>query len=127
MYYNEKISNLDFDNAVAATIKSLQDAGFGVLSDIDLAGKLKEKTGQTIEPYKILGACHPPSALKAVKAEEHIGLMLPCNVIVYRSGGKTHIASIKPSAMMNQIKNPSLDAVACEVESKLKAAIEKVS
>lgn len=127
MFYNEKTVDHDFDNTVAATIKSLQQEGFGVLTEIDLAGKLKEKTGQTIEPYKILGACHPPSALKAVRAEEHIGLMLPCNVIVYRSGGKTHIASIKPSAMMSQIKNPSLDAVACEVESKLKTAIEKVS
>ena len=118
-YGFKKTLDMPFDAAVAAAMEKLKDHGFGVLTTIDIQDKLKEKLGVDYHRYTILGACHPPSAHKALLAEPDIGLMLPCNVILYEQGAGTVLAAIKPSAAMSMIDNPSLRDTARDVEAKL--------
>jgi uncharacterized protein (DUF302 family) len=109
---------------VARTRKALADAGFGVLTEIDVSATMKKKIGADMAPYLILGACMPLMALEALKAEPQIGLMLPCNVIVRDLGdGKTEIAAIDPVASMQAVANPALAKVAGVVQSKLRDVI----
>ncbi len=105
---------------------ALDKEGFGVLVKIDMAAKLREKLGVEMEDYVILGACNPPNAYKAVRAEPDIGLLLPCNVVIYRKAGKTVVGFIRPTEAMAMVKNPALETVAQVVEGKLKAAFEAV-
>lgn len=114
---------LSFDQAVARTKSALEAEGFGVLSEIDLQGKLKEKLGVNVEPYLILGACNPPLAYKALQAEQEIGLLLPCNVIIYASGGKTVVAAIDPDAMLSMIGGK---AAIAEVGQDARTRLQKV-
>ncbi len=104
----------------------LQAEGFGILSRIPIHEKLKEKLGVDFRRYEILGVCNPPNAYKALQAEENIGLMLPCNMVVYERGGKTVVAAIRPSAAMTAVGNQNLNDVAREVEEKLARVIEGV-
>lgn len=119
--------NLDFDTAVQKTTELLKERGFGILTTIDVKAKLKEKVDKDMEDYVILGSCSPPSAVKALDAEIEIGLLLPCNVIVYVKDSKTHVSAIMPSAMMAAIGNPALDEVAAFVEEKLKEVVDQLS
>ncbi|MBD3243626.1 MAG: DUF302 domain-containing protein [Chitinivibrionales bacterium] len=105
---------------------ALEQEKFGVLTRIDMAAKLREKAGAEMEDYIILGACNPPNAYKAVQAEPNIGLLLPCNVIIYRSSGKTMVGVVKPSSAMSMVENESLAAVAGEVEKQLERVFDAI-
>jgi uncharacterized protein (DUF302 family) len=126
-YYVSRSVSLDFDAAVAKTIDALKAEGFGVLTDIDIAATLKQKLGVEFRKYRILGACNPPLALKALSAEDKIGVMLPCNVIVQeRAEGGVELAAIDPRAAMQRVGNPALAAVAEEVAERLARALHAV-
>lgn len=118
--------DLPFEAAVEAVTAALKKEGFGVLTKIDMREKFKEKLGIEFRNYVILGACNPANAYKAVQAEENIGLMLPCNAIVYEKAGKTAVAMIKPSAVMGSTGNEELKPLALEVEAMLKRAFDDI-
>lgn len=123
-YYFNTTVELSFDGAVAKVTDELKKEGFGVLTEIDLAGTLKKKLDVDLRPYKILGACNPPFAYKVVQAEENIGLYLPCNIIVRDvGGGKTEVSAVDPLVAMSRIENPDLERVAAEVQDKLQRMI----
>lgn len=115
-----------FDEAVAAVTEALKKEGFGVLTTIDVRAKFKEKLNVDFRKYVILGACNPPNAFRAIKAEENIGLLLPCNVIVYDKGGRTGVAIIRPTVAMGMIDNPELRPLALEVEGKLERVFDSL-
>lgn len=122
-----KIIELPYEEAVEKTRVALKDEGFGVLCEIDLQQKLKEKLGVDFRKYVILGACNPPMAYKTLQEEISIGLLLPCNVIVYEAdeAGKSVVASIDARAMLSIVggNNTALDSVATEVNEKLKRVV----
>ncbi len=124
-YYFERTLNTDFETALLKTVEALKKEGFGVLSEIDLHEKLKEKLGVDFRKYKILGACNPAYAHQALQKEDKIGVMLPCNVIIQeKSGGTIEVAAVDPIASMQAIENPELMNIALEVQKKLKNVIE---
>lgn len=123
--YSKKVS-LTFDEAVAKTKEVLALEGFGVLTEIDVKATMKKKLGIDYDNYLILGACNPASAHKALQAEKEIGLLLPCNVIVYENEGAVYVSAILPSAAMSMVENPALAALAEEVEPKLKKVIDSL-
>lgn len=123
-YYFSKSLDLPFDQAIEKTIDALKANGFGVLTRIDVQATLKEKIGADFHPYVILGACNPKMAHQALQAEDKIGTMLPCNVIVQRLDGKTEVAAIDPVASMQAVQNASLAPVANQVRELLKSVIE---
>jgi len=126
-YYISKIVDLTFDEAVDAVTDSLMEQGFGILTEIDVQAKFKEKLGLAFRKYLILGACDPKSAYKALQAEDKIGVLLPCNVIVQEtSAAQVEIAAMDPSAMMESIANRALSELAKDVRDRLAAALDKV-
>lgn len=126
-YYFEKTTDYKFDEAIDKVTEELKNEGFGVLSEIDIHEKLKEKLDVDFRKYRILGACNPPKAYEALKAENKIGTMLPCNVIVQElDNGKTEVAAVNPVASMQAIDNKALHTVAGEVTGKLEKVISKV-
>jgi len=125
-YYFSKHLDLPFDQAVEKATAALKSHGFGVLTTIDVQSTLKEKIGAEFHPYVILGACNPKMAHQALQAEDKIGTMLPCNVIVQARDGKTEVAAIDPVASMQAVDNRALAAVAGQVREQLKAAIESL-
>lgn len=123
-YYIETTIETDFETAVNKVKKALNAEGFGVLSEIDIHEKLKEKLGIDFKKYKILGACNPPKAFEALQVENNIGLMLPCNVIVQESHpGKIDIAAIDPVASMKAVENENIEPIAREIKEMLTRAI----
>ena len=126
-YYISKIVDLTFDEAVDAVTDSLMEQGFGILTEIDVQAKFKEKLGLAFRKYLILGACDPKSAYKALQAEDKIGVLLPCNVIVQEtSAAQVEIAAMDPSTMMESIDNRALSELAKDVRDRLAAALDKV-
>jgi uncharacterized protein (DUF302 family) len=126
-YYFSKTLSVPFDEAVNKARAALAEEGFGVLTEIDVKATLKKKLGVDFRPYKILGACHPESAHRALQAEDKIGLMLPCNVVVQEHGpGDVDVSAIDPVASMAAVDNPALREVAEGVRVKLKNVIEKL-
>jgi uncharacterized protein (DUF302 family) len=126
-YYFNKTLNLSFDKAIATVTEELKKDGFGILTEIDVKATLKKKLDVEFRNYRILGACNPPFAYKALQAEDKIGVMLPCNVIVQEiSAGKVEVSAIDPLASMQAVENPALKAIAAEISGKLKAVIERV-
>jgi uncharacterized protein (DUF302 family) len=124
-YYFTKILDMPFDAAVARTVESLKSEGFGVISEINMHEKFKEKLGVDFKRYRILGACNPGYAYKAVTLEEKIGTMLPCNVIVIDQGnGRTEVSAVNPIASMMSVSNPGLGEIATEVTEKLRKIID---
>lgn len=117
---------MGYQEAVARAIEELQKEGFGVLTEIDVRATLKKKLDVDYDDYIILGACNPPFAYEALQAEQDLGLMLPCNVIVYSKKGKTFVAAIKPTVQMEKIGNPKLKGIAVQVEEKLKKVIDSI-
>jgi uncharacterized protein (DUF302 family) len=126
-YGFRKELNRPYEEVVAEVTETLKKEGFGILTQIDIRDKMKEKLGVDVPPYIILGACSPPNAYRALQAEPDIGLMLPCNVIVYELGGKAVLAVIKPSVAMQMIENEALAKTAAEVEERLKKVFDAVS
>jgi uncharacterized protein (DUF302 family) len=126
-YYFTKILNISFDTAISGVMEELKKEGFGILTDIDVKATLKKKLDVEFRKYRILGACNPPFAYKALQAEDKIGTMLPCNVIVQEiSDGQVEVTAIDPLASMQAIENPALKEIAAEISNKLKTVIDKV-
>ncbi len=126
-YYFSKTLTLPFENAVEKVIAELKKEGFGVLTDIDVKQTLKKKLDVDFKKYRILGACNPPFAYKALQVEDKIGTMLPCNVIVQEiEGGRVEVAAIDPIASMQSVANPALKDVADQVQAKLKKVIQNI-
>lgn len=126
-YYFSKIVSEDFDKAIEKVTEKLKEEGFGVLTEIDVKATLKKKLDVDFKKYKILGACNPPFAYKALQAEDKIGIMLPCNVVVEENNdGKVEVSAVDPIASMQAVKNESLGTVAEEVRNKLKKVIDNL-
>ncbi len=117
-----------FDEVVERTREALKQEGFGVLSEIRMDEKLKEKLGVDFRRYVILGACNPPLAYRTLQEDLNIGLMLPCNVIVYEADDKARsvVAAIDPIEMMSVVGNPAINLVATEVHAQLQKVIEQI-
>lgn len=126
-YHFSKIVPYSFDDAVDRTKAALKENGFGVLTEIDIKNTLKEKIGVDFRKYRILGACNPGYAHKALSAEGHIGLMLPCNVIVQEhDNGDVEVSAIDPVESMAAVENESLHGVAGAVQSLLRKTIDQL-
>lgn len=126
-YYFSKTVNDDFDTAISKVTEELKKEGFGVLTEIDVKETLKKKLDVDFRKYKILGACNPHFAYQALLAEEAIGTMLPCNVIVQESkDGKVEVSAVDPVASMMAIKNDTLGGVAMQVREKLSRVIDNI-
>lgn len=124
-YYIAKTTNYSFDEAVLKTTEELKKEGFGVLSEINIHEKLKEKLGVDFRKYRILGACNPSNAYKALKHENKIGTMLPCNVIVQElEDGKVEVAAVDPIASMQAVENQELAGIAGDIRNKLQRVID---
>jgi len=126
-YYFAKTVEGRFGDVITRTVEELQKEGFGVLTEIDVKATLKKKLDVDFRQYKILGACNPPFAYKALQAEDKIGLMLPCNVIVQETKeGVVEVAAVDPIASMSGVENTSLGDVAQEVRAKLQKVIDSL-
>ena len=126
-YYFNKIVEGDFEQVIEKVTEALKTEGFGVLTEIDFSGTIKKKLDKDMPAYRILGACNPNFAYKAYQAEDKIGTMLPCNVIVQDAGdGKVEVSAVNPIASMMGIENDTLADVAGEVKSKLERVIDSL-
>ena len=126
-YYTAKTVSLPFDEAVSRTTAALKDEDFGVITQIDVKETLKQKLDVDFRPYRILGACNPALAYEALKLEDKVGTMLPCNVIIQDVGnGQTEVAAIDPVASMQAIQNPQLTEKAQIVRERLQRVIQNL-
>ncbi len=126
-YHSSKKVDLSFDEAVSKTVEELKKEGFGVLTEIDVKETLKKKLDVDFRKYRILGACNPPLAYKALTTEKNIGVMLPCNVIIQElEDGSVEVSAINPMVAMQSVGNPNLSTVAEEVSNKLTRALYNV-
>ncbi len=120
-----KIVELSFDDAIEHVTLALQGEGFGVLADIDVAGAMKKKLNQDMPPYRILGACNPPLAHRALECEPSIGLLLPCNVVVRQDGaGAVHVEFMDPNAVLELVGKPEIAQLAGEVRQRLERVMQ---
>ena len=117
----------DFDDVVQATRAALADEGFGVLTEIDVQATMKAKLDVDREEYLILGACNPPLAHKALEAEPELGVLLPCNVVVYRTGGRTRVSAVAAEQMLGMVGNEQLGPVATEVAQRMQRVLDAVA
>tara|TARA_R110002050_G_scaffold200990_1_gene336058 strand:- start:5029 stop:5457 length:429 start_codon:yes stop_codon:yes gene_type:complete len=126
-YYFNKTINGTFEEVIDKVTKGLKEEGFGILTDIDISATLKKKLDVDFKKYRILGACNPPYAYKALQAEDKIGTMLPCNVIVQEvEAGIIEVAAVNPMASMQAVENEELNDVANEITAMLENVIEKL-
>ena len=126
-YYFSKTIAESFDNAIQKVTEALKAEGFGILTEIDIKATLKKKLDVDFYNYKILGACNPPFAYKALLAEDKIGVMLPCNVIVQEKvAGQVEVSAIDPAASMQAIENEELADIATEIRARLQKVIEQL-
>jgi uncharacterized protein (DUF302 family) len=126
-YYFAKLVNCSFEEAIQRVTEALKKEGFGILTEIDVADTLKKKLDVDFRKYKILGACNPPYAYKALQAEDKIGVMLPCNVIVQQvSEHQIEIAAVNPMASMQAVENVALGELATEITARLEMMIENL-
>ncbi len=126
-YYFSKTIAGSFDNAIQKVTEALKAEGFGILTEIDIKATLKKKLDVDFYNYKILGACNPPFAYKALLAEDKIGTMLPCNVIVQdKVAGQVEVSAVDPSTSMQAIKNDKLADIATEIRARLQKVIEQL-
>ncbi len=126
-YYINKTTNYQFDEAVDKISFALKEVGFGILTEIDMKTTLKNKLDVDRRPYKILGACNPPFAHKALSMEEKIGILLPCNVVVLENEeGKVEVSIMDPAVAMSVVDNPRLESLASVVKEKLELALSNI-
>lgn len=126
-YYFSKTIAGSFDNAIEKATEALKAEGFGILTEIDIKATLKKKLDIDFYNYKILGACNPPFAYKALLAEDKIGTMLPCNVIVQEKvTGQVEVSAVDPAASMQAIENEALSDIATEIRARLQKVIERL-
>jgi uncharacterized protein (DUF302 family) len=126
-YYFSKNIDMNFEEAILKVTDELKKEGFGILTEIDVTATLKKKLDVEFRNYRILGACNPPFAYKALLAEPRIGIMLPCNVIVQElEDGKIEVAAVDPLVSMQAIQNEELQSIAQEIQEKLKKIIENL-
>jgi uncharacterized protein (DUF302 family) len=126
-YYLGRMLSADFDEVVNRTIDALREEGFGALTQIDVKETLKKKLGVDFPSYRILGACNPALAYEALKLENKVGTMLPCNVVVRDAGnGQTEVAAVDPVASMQAIDNPELKRAALQVRAKLERVVAQL-
>ncbi len=126
-YYFNKILDISFDEAIERVTEELKKEGFGILTDIDVQGTLKKKLDVSFRKYRILGACNPQFAYKALQNESRIGTMLPCNVIVQETeGGDVEVSAIDPISSMQAVQNPDLEGIANQVRAKLKSVVDSL-
>ncbi|HVA32393.1 MAG TPA: DUF302 domain-containing protein [Gaiellaceae bacterium] len=126
-YTLSETTPLTFEEAVARVREELTKEGFGVLCEIDVQATLKEKLDVDGEPYLILGACNPPLAHRALEAEPELGVLLPCNVVVYRRGGETHIAAVDAERMLSLVGNDELTPLAADIRGRLASVVERAA
>lgn len=127
LYSYYKTVDMSYQEAIDKVTEELKKEGFGILTEIDVKATLKKKLDVDFRPYKILGACNPPYAHKALLAEEQIGLMLPCNVVVFENqSGETVVAAIDPIASMQAVNNPNLGDIAVAIREKMQSVIERM-
>lgn len=127
-YHNTKTVTTSFEETIEKVTEELKKEGFGVLTEIDVKETLKKKLDVDFRKYRILGACNPPLAYKALSEEENIGVMLPCNVIVQeKESGVVQVSAINPMESMQSVKNPNLEEVASAVSSKLAAVLDNLN
>jgi uncharacterized protein (DUF302 family) len=120
-------TDLSFDEAVNRTRDLLQEAGYGVLCEIDVKAKLEEKLGVEREPYVILGACNPPLASEALDVEPELGVLLPCNVAIYEREGRTRVAAVEPERMLSIVGNEKLGQIATKVREDLDRVVKEIA
>lgn len=125
-YGYKKQLNISFAEAEKKTREELAKEGFGIITEINAKETFKKKLDVNFDNYTILGACQPKSAYKVLQIDKEIGLLLPCNVIVYEDNGNVFVSTIVPSVAMGMVDNPDLDPIAKEVEGKLKRAIDNI-
>jgi uncharacterized protein (DUF302 family) len=126
-YYFNKTLSIPFDDAVAGVTEELKKEGFGILTEIDVKETLKKKLDVDFNKYKILGACNPSFAYRALLSEDKIGTMLPCNVVVQEvENGQVEVAAVDPMASMQAVENPDLREIAEQVQTKLKSVIDNL-
>jgi uncharacterized protein (DUF302 family) len=126
-YYFNKNIDMSFEEAILKVTDELKKEGFGILTEIDVTATLKKKLDVDFRNYKILGACNPPYAYRALQAEPHIGVMLPCNIIIQElEHGKIEVAAVDPLASMQAIQNEELQAIAGEIQVKLRKVIDQL-
>lgn len=127
-YHNSKQVNISFDEAIQKAVEELKAEGFGVLTEIDVKETLKKKLDVDFRKYRILGACNPALAFKALSEEENIGVMLPCNVIVQeKADGKVQVSAINPMESMKAVGNSNLEEIAKTVSEKLVKVINNIN
>ena len=127
MCIRDRITDYGFDEAIEKVTEELQKEGFGVLTEIDVTATFKKKINVDFRPYRILGACNPHFAHQAIQAEEKIGTMLPCNVIVQQlDNGKVEVSAVNPMASMMAVKNDALEDIATQVSNKLENVIKQL-
>ena len=123
-YHNTVLKGVNFEDAITTVSEALKTEGFGVLTEIDMKGTLKKKLDVDFRNYRILGACNPPAAYKALSAEDKIGVFLPCNVIVQElDNGDVEVAAVDPVASMMSVQNKALGEVAMDIQNRLKNVI----
>lgn len=125
-YYIAKTVSGDFDAVIERVTEALKKEGFGVLTEIDVSATMKKKLGADFRPYRILGACNPQMAFRALTAEDKIGVMLPCNVIVQKTDDGVEVAAVDPIASMQAVKNEDLADIAGTVKEALARVVESV-
>ncbi len=127
-YFNTILKDTSFEEAIDKVTAALKEEGFGVLTEIDVQATLKKKIDVDFKKYRILGACNPHFAYKALQSEDKIGVFLPCNVIVEENdNGEVEVAAVDPIASMSSVENDSLGGIAVEVQQKMKRVIEALN
>ena len=126
-YTISKKTNKTFNDAINAVTSQLKKEGFGIISEIDLKEKFKEKLGIEFRNYKILGACNPAMAHKAILVEDKIGVMLPCNVLVQeKENGEVEVAAVNPLSSIGVVENEALKSIAAQISEKLQKAVDNI-
>ncbi len=118
--------NLTFEDATSRLEAALQKEGFGVLCKIDIQAKLKEKLGVDFPRYTILGVCNPPLAYQALQGEINLGLLLPCNAVVYEHGGQVLVGTVDAARMLSVVGNAAMEPMAAQIDEKLRRAVDSV-